>query len=119
MTTRSERVNTQAVLRGYAGTANWTDPKRRMEERDRVLAYWPEDLIRPITTGDVKAPPWRLLLDPTAWSDVPPERVAEYVRVCLRTKKAWPSLDGLRRNFGRISNHRSAGEVEGQESLAI
>lgn len=117
MSHRAEKVNTQAVLRGYAGIANGTDPKIRMEERDRVLAYWPDDLIRPVTTGDIGAPPWRLLLDPTAWEDVPPEKVAEFVRTSLQTKKAWPSLDGLRRAFGRVSNHRSPGEVVGQESL--
>lgn len=114
---RSERVNTQAVLRGYPGTANWTNPKIRMEEKERIEAYWPEDLIRPVRTGDVAAPPWRLLLDPTAWSDVPPEEVANYVRVTLRTRKAWPTLDGLRRQFGRVSNHRSPGEVPAQGSL--
>lgn len=117
MAIRSERINTQAVLRGYAGIANGTDPKVRLEERERVLAYWPEDLIRPITVGNVGAPPWRLLLDPTAWEDVSAQDVAEFVRTNLQLKKAWPSLDGLRRRFGRVSNHRSPGEVEGQESL--
>lgn len=114
---RSERINTAAVLRGYPGTANWTNPAVRMQERDRVKEYWPTDLIRPVEIGDVKAPSWRMLLDPTAWKEPAPEEIHDYVRSYLAEYGKWPSLDGLRRRAGRVSNHRSPGEVEAQGSL--
>lgn len=113
---RSEKIDTRTVLNGDMGTANLTNPGIRSYERERILAYWPEKILRPIAQGYVSAPPWRLLLDPTQWQDVEPEKVHDYVyRASLRG--TWPSLDGLRRKFGRVSNHRSGGEVPGQEAM--
>lgn len=114
---RSEKVNVQALLRGYPGTANGTNPARRLAELKRVQEYWPKYVLRPITMGGIAAPPWRVLLDPTGWHDVPAEEVAQYVRSYVELHGRWPSLDTLRRKYGRVSNHRSGGEVVGQESL--
>lgn len=87
-----------------------------MEERAKVLDYWPDKIIRPIRDGFIKPPPWRLLLDPMSWHDVNPHEVHEYVyRQTLQGR--WPSLDGFRRKFGRISNHRDATENPLQGSL--
>jgi hypothetical protein len=113
---RSEKVDTRALLNGEPGDANFTHPRVRLAEREKVLAYWPDKIIRPIKQGFVTAPPWRLLLDPLAWHDVEPAQVHEYVyRQTL--KGTWPSLDGLRRRFGRVSNHRGPDENPEQESL--
>jgi hypothetical protein len=117
VTVKSEKISTQAVLRGYMGIANGTDPNRRRAERDRVLAYWPDDLLRPVTIGVVNAPAWRMLLDPTEWRDVDPTTIHGYVRTYLSLHGKWPSLDTLRRLAGRVSNHRGPDEIPGQESL--
>lgn len=113
---RSERIDTKALLNGHPGTANLTNPKVRLDERAKVLAYWPDDVIVPIRDGWRVAPPWRLLLDPTAWHDVAPETVHDYVRGWLLFGK-WPSIDTLHRAFGRVTNHRAGDEVEAQGSL--
>jgi hypothetical protein len=114
---RSEKINTQACLRGYPGTANWTNPAVRMQERDRIIAYWPEELLKPVISGTIAAPPWRMLLDPTAWKDIDPVDVHDHVRTYLRLHGRWPSLDWLRRRYGRVSNHRGPDEVPAQGSL--
>lgn len=113
---RSEKVDTRALLNGEPGDANFTHPAVRLAEREKVLAYWPEKIIRPIQQGYINPPAWRLLLDPTAWHDVPPEQVHAYVwSMTLQGK--WPQLDSLRKRFGRVSNHRGGDEVPEQESL--
>lgn len=109
-------MDTRAVLNGRLGDANFTDPDLRREERARIIGYWPQDLLDPIREGRVLAPPWRLLLDPISWKDVPPGKVHEFVRSWLGAGR-WPSLDGTRKKFGRVSNHRGADEVPGQDSL--
>jgi hypothetical protein len=114
---KSEQIDTRAVLAGSLGDANRTDPNVRLAERARVLAYWPDDLIVEIVNGIVVAPPWRLLFQPTEWSDVPVDQVVAVVRDSLATNGRWPSIDGLRRRFGRVSNHRRGDEVEAQVSL--
>lgn len=114
---RSEKIDTAAVLRGRPGDANFTNPKLRMEERKRILAYWPTELIVQIQSGIVSPPPWRLLLDPVSWHDVDQNEVHQWVMESLYRRGHWPSLDATRRRFGRVSNHRSGGEVPGQESL--
>lgn len=113
---KHEKVDTRALLNGEAGDANYTDPKVRLAERAKVLDYWPEGLTQQIRRGFLEPPPWRLLLDPTGWGDVPRERVHAYVRGALEYGR-WPSIDGLHRAFGRVTNHRGADEVEAQESL--
>ena len=113
---RSEKVDTRALLGGRPGDANLTNPAVRMAERTKVLDYWPDELIAQIRDGIVVAPPWRLLLDPTSWGDVPAEDVHRYVRTSLNAGR-WPSIDGLRRRFGRVSNHRGPDENKLQESF--
>lgn len=113
---RSEQIDTRALLDGDPGDANFTDAEIRLDERARVLAYWPPELIEPIRQGIVEAPPWRLLLDPTAWADVSREDVADYVYDFLERGR-WPSIDGIRRRFGRVSNHRGPDENPAQDAL--
>ena len=113
---RSERVDTRALLNGDPGTANLTNPRQRLEERAKVLAYWPDDVIVPVRDGYRTPPPWRLLLDPTAWHDVPATTVHDYVRGWLLFGK-WPSIDTLHRAFGRVTNHRAGDENPTQEAL--
>lgn len=113
---KHEKVDTRALLNGEPGDANYTNPKVRLAERARVLDYWPNDLIAAVRDGFVEAPPWRLLLDPTAWNDVDPREVHEFVRYSWERGR-WPSIDGLRRRFGRVSNHRGPDEVPEQVSL--
>lgn len=111
---RSEQVDTRAWLEGDLGRANGTDPAVRARDRRAVLDYWPEDLIERAKKDN---PPYRLLVDPTHFSDVEPGDVHEFVRWMLENARQWPSIDGLRRRFGRVSNHRAPGEAEGQGSL--
>lgn len=115
---RSEKIDTRSVLNGDLGDANFTNPRVRQAERARVLAYWPDDLIVPVRDGYLVAPPWRLYVDPTAWKDVIPAQVHAYVRDRLRATGSWPSLDNLRRRFGRVSNHRRPDEMPNQIPLA-
>ncbi len=111
---RSERVDTAAVLRGERDDANGTDFRRRERERARIVDYYPPDLVERARRTN---PPWRLLLDPTSWKDVDPDRVAGYFRNFFDVHARWPKLDDVRRKFNRVSNHRAPGEAEGQEVL--
>jgi hypothetical protein len=113
---RFEKVDTAAVLRGDLGDANLTDPAERRRQRERVLAYWPEDVI---ALAKKYPPPWHLLLDPAEFDDVPPAEVHFFYRSFFAERRRWPALDDVRRKFGRVSHHRAPGEVEGQESLGI
>lgn len=117
MEVRSEQVDVRELLAGRAGDANGTDPSVRLAERERVIAYWPDDLIVAVVDRTIEPPPWRLLLQPIGWEDVPPDQVVAVVRDSLATNGRWPSIDGLRRRFNRVTNHRGPDEVEGQESL--
>ena len=116
MSVRSERVETAALLRGEPGLANGTPPEVRLAERERVREFWPDDLLGPVEGEAIVAPPWRLLLDPTGWEGERDD-VVSFVRWYLAFHGRWPSLDGLRRKFGRVSNHRGPDEVPEQGSL--
>jgi hypothetical protein len=114
---RAEKVNTRQVLMGNYGRENGTDLAIRRTERAAVLGYWPADLLDGIIDGSYSAPPWTLLQRPTTWSTDDPVRVAEYVEEFLTEYRHWPRLDDLMRHLGKVSNHRAAGEVEGQGAL--
>lgn len=115
--TRAEKVDTLAVLRGSFGRENGTALVTRRRERADVLSYWPEELIDQILDGTYQPPPWTLLQRPTTWPDDDPRRVAAYVAGFLDEHRHWPRLDDLMRHLGKVSNHRTAGEAVGQESL--
>jgi hypothetical protein len=112
---RSEKVDARRVLLGgELGYENGTDPAIRRRERERVVEYWPEGLRTRMVKEGV---PWRLLVDPTGFRDVDPAEVHAFVSGYRAHRRAWPSIDLVRRRFGRVSNHRAGGEVEGQGSL--
>lgn len=114
---RAEKVDTRQVLTGNFGRENGTSLATRRRERDDVLAYWPRELLDQIVDGTYQPPPWTLLQRPTTWPDDDPRRVTAYVAGFLDEHRHWPRLDDLMKRFGRVSNHRSAGEVEAQRSL--
>lgn len=111
---RSEKVDTRQILAGYLGHANGTHPGVRAKELAAVTEYWPDHLLRDASEKNV---PWRALVDPTVFHDVKPDEVHGFVAMFSKTYGRWPSIDGIRRRFGRVSNHRAPGEVEGQGSL--
>lgn len=113
---RSEKIDTRQVLLGHLGYANGTELARRRREREAVLAYWPRGLLDGIVGEVYVAPPWTLLQRPTTWQEDPDE-VVEFVEEFVAAHRHWPRLDDLMKRFGRVSNHRSAGEVEAQRSL--
>lgn len=114
---RAEKVDTRQVLTGNFGRENGTSLATRRREREQVLAYWPRGLIDGIVDEVYVAPPWTLLQRPTTWSDHSVDEVVEFVEQFLAAYRHWPRLDDLMKHFGKVSNHRAAGEAVGQGSL--
>jgi len=119
MTTRSEKIDTRAVLNGDLGRANGTDQDVRRAEAYRVWAYWPSEMLAKIRDGFLVAPEWRMLTEATAFSDVDPERVHDFVRDQVRLRGRWPTIDEVRRRFGRVTNHRGPDEIDEQTSMKM
>jgi hypothetical protein len=88
----------------------------RLREALSVVAFWrPRMLAEAARLGA----PWHALVEPARWDDVAVADAQAFVDNHIARWQRWPSVGSTRRRFGRVTNHRPAGDTEGQGALAI
>lgn len=88
----------------------------RMREALSVFIFWPDRLL---AAAAEYGAPWHALVEPARWDDISHADAAAFVDNHIDRWQRWPSVGSTRRRFGRVTNHRPAGDVEGQETLGV
>lgn len=88
----------------------------RLREALSVSTFWrPRMLAEAARLGA----PWHALVEPARWDDVAIADAQAFVDNHIARWQRWPSVGSTRRRFGRVTNHRTPGDVLGQEVLAV
>lgn len=97
----------------------------RLREAIRTYEYWGLSAGRGADHLDLLtwammnlAPPWHALAEAPRWEEVHPDEVFDFVEGYIRHHMTWPPVGVLRTRFGRVTNHRPAGDIPGQMDLS-
>lgn len=88
----------------------------RLQEALSVATFWPPGMV-----GEAArlGAPWHALVEPARWPDISADEAEVFVVAHIDRWQRWPSVGSTRRRFGRVTNHRPAGDTEGQAVLAV